>query len=957
MISALRACRHSNAWIGLDAHHTLKMGSEAERTFHTTPKDQPGTPHLDTLRSKRLQFFSKNQSNQNSTLASKSTAPHANGPIDRPVSLFEGEAELDPLLLQDSGVPEHQKLRHVLAWAQNFIRTGPVIPPAVGQGRVSPINADHMTLTKSKELPTRQVLQSSQINFSPQSCPLSQPCPEPHPLPRPLPQPCPEPHPLLCPLAQPCHEPHILPGPLTQSCSEPQFRPLTQPCPEPHPHSLFLTRPQPQPGLSVYETYLMCVAHLSRKETEGCKESQGCNEVQLSCRETQGCKEAQLSCREAQGCKKALVRGRAGRLQSQCVDTSENRCMNVTGVVGDLKSSNFDRGEGRRALAACAHLPVSIVEEILPNAAAPVITPADHTAADLHANRPADHTTAELLANTPADHVTAELPVNTLADHTTAELHTNTPDHATAELPPSAPAEGPVRETRSGVQDRCHKGSDEGRRRNVEKKRPAGSWPRRAVSSGSFCRRRFWEKSSMLWSSYPDGALLPRMKPSHRPAFTSSSVADSTTQNSALSPDSSPLKDSVGHETPQHHVPGGTVFKLWLSLPDELWMAILKLMSHSDLSHVAQTCHRLCRLANDRILWQVVRIENSTCLDADLLSSIGRRGPCSLTLYRCTDEHVTPCGLEQLFAQSGDSLRELRIVSCIGPGLHGDRLLVPCSRYCAHLTNVDVSWTGATDTGIAALASATSSLESVVVNGCRITDRVFKFVIKRHGRSLRRLEVFGCRSLSTVCLSVMATGCPDLKVLNLGKLPKITEACLNFITGCLKQLTSLDLTGLAVVRDKTVHMISRQCPELQDLTLRCCPSITDCSLIEISTYSASIRYLDVSGCSAVTDLGIHAISMACQRLQYLDLSSTKTSNKGVHLLASYGSRHLHTVKISFCYICQDSLRKLCRYCRGLRLLHLYGACDFHNIQELRLINPSLEAKCDLTCVTPAGQLH
>ncbi|XP_061116535.1 mucin-2-like [Conger conger] len=955
-----------------------------------TPADGPRTPHLDTLRTKRLQFFCKNQSIQNS-LEPKRAAAHADGLSNRQVPLdpLRDEAELDPLLLQDSDVPEHQKLRH--------------------------------------------------------------PSPEPHPFIRPLSQPSPEPRSFPRPLSQPRA---LSPTPFPAPSPSPALSPT--PFPAPFPSLALSPTPFPAPSPS---------PALSPAPCHSLVKTQGHSEVQLNRKELQDCTE--------------VGRERAGRLRSQYVDSSESRCMNLTGVRRDLYC---ERGESRRALAASAHPPISILEEIPPKSVSPVIAPADHTTAvltantpgnqitaeltantpadhttteantpadhttselttntptnhttakltantpanhttaeltantpanhttaELTTNTPANHTTAELTANTPASHTTAELTANTPANHTTAELTTNTPaNHTTAELPAPAQAEDPVRETHTGLQDGCRSSSE--KKQPVEAKKPPGSsWPRRAVSSGSSRRRRFWEKSSMLWSSYAEGTLLPRVKPSARPAVTSCSVAACTPQDSALSSDSSPLKDRIcpGTNAPQHHMPGGTVSKPWLSLPDELWMAILKLMSHSDLCHVAQTCHRLCRLANDRTLWQVVRIENSACLNADWLSSIGRRGPCSLTLCRCTDEHVTPRGLEELFAQSGGSLKELRIVNCSGPGLHGNKLLLPCSRYCPRLTNVDVSWTGATDTGIAALASATSrqgphtaqalsslthtssethpyavgwvsphvalrchclmiayffpcSLESVVVNGCSITDRVFKIIVKRHGRSLRRLEVFGSRSLSAPCLGLMATCCPNLKVVNLGKLPNVTEACLTFIIGRLKQLTSLDLTGLAVVRDQTVHQIARQCPKLQDLTLRCCPSVTDRSLIEISTYSTSIRFLDVSGCSAVTDLGIQAISKACQGLQYLDLSSTKTSNKGVQVLASYGSRHLHTVKISFCYICQDSLRKLCRYHTGLRLLHLYGACDFHNVQELRLINPSLEMKCDLACLTPPGLPH
>ncbi|KAG9337202.1 hypothetical protein JZ751_029682 [Albula glossodonta] len=378
---------------------------------------------------------------------------------------------------------------------------------------------------------------------------------------------------------------------------------------------------------------------------------------------------------------------------------------------------------------------------------------------------------------------------------------------------------------------------------------------------------------------------------------------------------------------------GGAVLIPWLSLPDELWMAILKLLPPGDLSCVAQTCHRLCGLANDRTLcklrlltWssqpnyrtglvadncedrvsmalcddctvtltgEVVKIENSTCLNSDWLSSIGRRGPHSLTLYRCTDAHVTQWGLEQLFAQSKGSLRELRITHCSGPGLHGDRLLLPCSLHCPRLTDVDVSWTGATDAGISALASATT----------------------RQGRIQHH---------------AMATSCPNLKVLNVGKLPR--------------------------VRDRSVHLIARRCPELRSLTLRCCPNVTDRSLTEIGTYSATIRSLSRGAVGILLSTLIKTppttVTMAPSERQDRITTPKRRSDvtmATVRLLASHCSTHLHTLKLSFCYICQDSLRKLCQRCKGLRLLHLYGACDFHSSQELRDINQYLETKCDLTC--------
>ncbi|KAI1900115.1 hypothetical protein AGOR_G00046700 [Albula goreensis] len=746
-----------------------EMGSEVHEFTLTPalamcPTDTPRTPHLDILRAKRLQFFSGTQSSHDvpshaPSTSNPSEAPRegvstpqaglcdlpvsqSNGPVsqnDGPVSqsnrpasldLLQDEAGLDLLLLQDTAVPEHRKLRHVLAWAQNYIRTDPVIGPREPWSR-----EDHRTALKSDHVTSAKTAHVSPIYGD--------------------------------------HETHTKGNRVTRTTIEESTR---QP------------RLLPQPGLSVYETYLMCAARLSGGESEGHTEPQ------------------------------LPGRQEAGGLRQQQHHTSAP--VSPGESAEQAEESRHDSG---------------------------------------------DSTTSDLSA-----------------DCVTKEIHV-----------------------------------------------AALSRPTRISSSGSSRRRRFWEKSSLLWSSYPEGALLPRLRSSRKRRPPSGPR---------------PLRAS-----PELHAGRGRCPDSVAVLPDELWMAILKLLPPGDLSCVAQTCHRLCGLANDRTLWEVVKIENSTCLNADWLSSIGRRGPRSLTLYRCTDAHVTQWGLEQLFAQSKGSLRELRITRCSGPGLHGDRLLLPCSLHCPRLTDVDVSWTGATDAGISALASATTSLRGVVLNGCCITDTAIKILIRKHGASLCRLEVFGCRNLSAACLSAMATSCPNLKVLNMGKLPRVTEACLTHISTRLKQLTSLNLTGLPEVRDRSVHLIARRCPELQSLTLRCCPNVTDRSLTEIGTYSATIRYLDVSGCSAVTDLGVQAIAMACRYLQYLDLSSTKISNKGVRLLASHCSTHLHTLKLSFCYICQDSLRKLCQRCKGLRLLHLYGACDFHSSQELRDINQYLETKCDLTC--------
>lgn len=53
-------------------------------------------------------------------------------------------------------------------------------------------------------------------------------------------------------------------------------------------------------------------------------------------------------------------------------------------------------------------------------------------------------------------------------------------------------------------------------------------------------------------------------------------------------------------------------------------------------------------------------------------------------------------------------LKELKVTSCTGPGLHGDQMLALIGRRCDRVTRVDVSWSGATDVGVKALSDGRS---------------------------------------------------------------------------------------------------------------------------------------------------------------------------------------------------------------------------------------------------------
>ncbi|KAM4052732.1 uncharacterized protein ACNLHF_003610 isoform 2-T2 [Anomaloglossus baeobatrachus] len=503
------------------------------------------------------------------------------------------------------------------------------------------------------------------------------------------------------------------------------------------------------------------------------------------------------------------------------------------------------------------------------------------------------------------------------------------------------------------------------------------------ISSKVTGPKRYWEKSSIAWSSYTHGELKPRSQHSiQRPTSANSQKNRDQLQGDKGTEINTPLevvrhvhgetnyvhngndlknaavaymktsnawavsehlsKDKWERSTPNHGmISGAENSAMWPLLPDELWISIFSLLTHGDLSKVAQVCQRFRDIANDDSLWKVIKITDCHSLKDSCLVSIGRHHPETISLYRCHDDsqNITDFGFRQLFQHCKESLQELNITNCSGEMFRGDTVLSYAGNFCSRLTSVDISWTGATDKGIISLTQACVCLQSLSMNGCNITDIAMTAVLNRHSKSLHKLELFGCHTLTAKCLISVAAECVNLEHLNIGRIPKATDVCLAKIASNLHKIATLNLTGLNVVRDRAIHHIVKQCSKLENLTLSSCLQVTDVSLVEISTYRMTIKYLDLSGCKKVSDIGIQALARSCQQLRYLDLSSTSTGKRGVCLLASYSYSNLECLKLSFCKdITADAIEKLCKNCKRLKVLDLYGcrvSPDLGNIKKYR----------------------
>ncbi|XP_053158571.1 uncharacterized protein LOC128347663 isoform X2 [Hemicordylus capensis] len=449
---------------------------------------------------------------------------------------------------------------------------------------------------------------------------------------------------------------------------------------------------------------------------------------------------------------------------------------------------------------------------------------------------------------------------------------------------------------------------------------------------GTDVARRHWEKASIAWSSYAHGELKPRSRCFQRPASANETKGKNYKAWNLPSSGCVPFKQPKANSTSDVTVSN----------------------KNQEKTSNYQEKRSFLKTTN---AWKEIQLTDCRCLNDDWLANLGNRHPQHFTLDHCHDEtqRITDVGLKQFFQHCKSSLKELNIKSCSGPGLRGDTVLLHASAFCNHLTTVDVSWTGATDSGLIALIKASLRLKCLSANGCQITDDAVATLVEKHGKSLEKLEIFGCHAVTAKCLRSVAVKCSNLKVLNIGRVHKVTEDCLAKVVNSMRKLTSLNVTGLNMVRDCVVHLIVKKCPDLECLVLNSCSQVTDISLMEISTYLPTIRYLDVSSCKEVTDVGIQALVGSCSKLVYLDLSLTTTSRRGVCLLASFCFRTLECVKLSFCkYITLDAILKLCKNCKRLKILHLYGCRFMPDLKSIKKINKTVEVFHDFS--VPAAKL-
>lgn len=79
-------------------------------------------------------------------------------------------------------------------------------------------------------------------------------------------------------------------------------------------------------------------------------------------------------------------------------------------------------------------------------------------------------------------------------------------------------------------------------------------------------------------------------------------------------------------------------------------------------------------------------------------------------------------------------------------------------------------------------------MESLCINGCQaISNDGLETIVKKHGDSLRVLEMFGCFNITPRGLQAVSNNCINLISLHLGQCYKVSEICsvMKFAHSCL----------------------------------------------------------------------------------------------------------------------------------------------------------------------------
>ena len=308
-----------------------------------------------------------------------------------------------------------------------------------------------------------------------------------------------------------------------------------------------------------------------------------------------------------------------------------------------------------------------------------------------------------------------------------------------------------------------------------------------------------------------------------------------------------------------------------ISIPKELQLHILSLLSHSDLMSVSLTCRRLKDAARDPALWRKLtleyeRIKNKTvaCREhvsrCTSLKEIFIKG----NTWNSNEEKIM-----SVFMKAKDTLTSIDISSRISvSSLKKISKMTQLRKLAFRAEKVKVD-------GIYSLASLIElrSLEFRWINVEYMNEWANLFT---HLKKLEEVELY---YISDEVVERLVVNNPNLCHLNISGSPRLTSLSVNLIAENCSQLTHLEIALCFGFSSSDIQKLIRAFPKLTHANFSC-TKIDDTTLGLLSQNCPELESLNLFLCENVSELGVEGFITATGKLKYLNIRHLGASNPG-----------------------------------------------------------------------------
>eukprot|EP00698_Gefionella_okellyi_P021932 TRINITY_DN7198_c0_g1_i1.p1 TRINITY_DN7198_c0_g1~~TRINITY_DN7198_c0_g1_i1.p1 ORF type:complete len:531 (+),score=87.06 TRINITY_DN7198_c0_g1_i1:401-1993(+) len=173
-----------------------------------------------------------------------------------------------------------------------------------------------------------------------------------------------------------------------------------------------------------------------------------------------------------------------------------------------------------------------------------------------------------------------------------------------------------------------------------------------------------------------------------------------------------------------------------------------------------------------------------------------------------------------------------------------------------------------TDNGVDYIVRQWSTLNSLDIGACSVTDDALKAVGKLPG--LFDLSVRGCTDITDQGIEEFAQSARLLRSIHAEGCWQLSDQSLTYISQNSAYLQKVDMSLCGAVSSIGVVSLAAGCVRLREVVLIGYPTFSDDALIALSRCRA-LKVLQLTHCRRVTGVGLQALGAGCPQMEHLSL--------------------------------------------------------------------------------------